>query len=61
MIEVVTCFEAQKLCVEREDDVVGHRRLILTIDKADKTRDAIRKVIIDFFKDKLGFTDNDIF
>ena len=40
--DVVTCVEAQKLSLEREDDVVGHRRLILTIDKADKTREASR-------------------
>ena len=40
--------------------MVGHKRLIVTIDKADKTRDAIRKIMVDFFKDYLRFTDDDI-
>ena len=39
--------------------MVGHKRLILAVDKADKTREAIRKIIVDFFKD-LGFKDDDI-
>ena len=39
--------------------MVGHKRLILAVDKADKTREAIRKIIVDFFKD-LGFNDDDI-
>ena len=39
--------------------MVGHKRLILAVDKADKTREAIRNIIVDFFKN-LGFTDNDI-
>jgi hypothetical protein len=48
------------LFLEREDDLVGHKRLIYAIDKSDKTRDATRKVVIDFFKSKLGFTQDDI-
>lgn len=40
--------------------MVGHKRLIFTIDKADKTREAIRTVTIDFFKNTLGFKDDDI-
>jgi hypothetical protein len=48
--EVVLCVEAQKLRLERENDVVGHRKLIFTIDKADKGRKESRQVIIDFFK-----------
>ena len=40
--------------------MVGHKKIIFSIDKADKTRDAIRKVIIDFFKNNLGFKDDDI-
>ena len=39
--------------------MVGHKRLIIAIDKADKTREAIRKIIVDFFKN-LKFTDDDI-
>ena len=59
-IESITCNEARKLFLEREDDLVGHKRLIFTIDKADKTREAIRKVIVDFYITKLGFTQDDI-
>jgi hypothetical protein len=58
--EVVTCVEAKKLTLERQDDVVGHKRLIFTIDNADDTREGIRKVVVDFFKNILGFKDEDI-
>ena len=34
--------------------------MIFTIDKADKTRDVIRKVIVDFFKNVIGFKNDDI-
>jgi hypothetical protein len=34
--------------------------LIFTIDKADKTREAIRAVLVDFFKKNLGFTHDEI-
>jgi hypothetical protein len=34
--------------------------LIFTIDKADKTREAIRAVVVDFFKKNLGFTHDEI-
>ena len=42
--------------------MIGHKRLIFTIDKAEKTamRKAIRKIVIDFFKNMLGFKDDDI-
>ena len=40
--------------------MIGHKRLIFTIDKDDKTREAIRKIIIDFFKNYLGFKDEEI-
>ena len=59
-IESVTCTEARKLILEREDDLIGHRRLVYTIDKADKTKLLIRQLTVDFFKIHLGFTDNDI-
>ena len=35
--------------------------LIYTIEKADKTRDSTRNVTINFFKDVLGFKDENIF
>ena len=59
-IESVTCSEARKLFLEREDDLVGHKILVYAIDKADETREPIRKATIDFFKTYLGFTDNEI-
>jgi hypothetical protein len=42
------------------DDLVGHKKMIFTIDKADKRRDVIRKFIVDFFKNLIGFTNDDI-
>ena len=41
--------------------MIGHRKMIYTIDKADKKREPIRKITIDFFKQELGFKDSDIF
>ena len=35
--EVVTTVEAKKLVLERQDDLVGHKRMIYVIDKADMT------------------------
>ena len=40
--------------------MVGHKLLVYAIDKADKTREPIRKVAVDFFKTYLGFNDNEI-
>ena len=34
--------------------------MIFTIDKTDKTREPIRKITIEFFKQELGFKDSDI-
>ena len=34
--------------------------MIYTIDKADKKREPIRKIAIEFFKQELGFKDGDI-
>ena len=58
--EVITNVEAKKLVIERQSDVVGHKRLIIAIDKADKKRGPIRKIFTEFFKKYLGFTDDDI-
>ena len=40
--------------------MIGHKILIYAIDKADKTREATRKFTIDFFKQELGFKDENI-
>ncbi len=37
--EVVTSVLAKKLKLERQSDVIGHKRLVMTIDKDDKTRE----------------------
>ena len=58
--EVVTTVEAKKLVLEREDDLIGHKRMIYAIDKNDKTMKPIRKVTTDFFKESLGFTNDEI-
>ena len=58
--EVVTTVEAKKLVLEREDDLVGHKRMIYAIDLTDKTKEPIRTLTVDFFKNTLGFTDDDI-
>ena len=60
VFEIVRCVEAKKLLLERQDDVIGHRMMIYTIDKADKKREPIRKITIEFFKQELGFKDGDI-
>ena len=56
----MTAVEAKKLVLEREDDLIGHKKMIYVIDKANKTNEPTRKVTTDFFKNTLGFTDNDI-
>ena len=58
--ELVTTVEAKKLVLEREDDLIGHKRMIYVINKADKTKAPIRKVTTNFFKESLGFTDDEI-
>ena len=34
--------------------------MIYVINKADKTKEQTRKVTVDFFKNKIGFTDDEI-
>ena len=56
----MTAVEAKKLVLEREDDLIGHKRMIYVFDGADKTKELTRKVIVEFFKKSLGFTDDEI-
>ena len=60
MFEVTACFEANKVIIERKDDVIGHKIMMYTIDKADKSREPTRKFTVDFFKNTLGFKDENI-
>ena len=36
--EIVTTVEAKKLVFEREDDLIGHKKMIYVIYKADKIK-----------------------
>ena len=58
--EVVTSVMAKKLVLERENDLVGHKRLIYVFDRHSEITEPTRKVIVDFFKKSLGFTDDQI-
>ena len=58
--ELVSCISAKKLVLLREDNVVGHKRMVYAIDIADKTREPTRTATFDFFKTYLGFTDDEI-
>ena len=40
--------------------IVGHKRLIYVIDKADETRKETRDSVKNFFKESLGFTEEEI-
>ena len=60
MFELTICVEANKVILERKDDVIGHKIMMYMIDKADKTREPTRKLTVDFFKNILGFKDANI-
>ena len=40
--------------------IVGHKRLFYAIDKADETRKGKRDSVKNFFKESLGFRDEEI-
>ena len=52
--------EAKKPVLKRKDDLVGHKRMIYVFNKTDKTKEPIRKITTEFFKESLGFTDDEI-
>lgn len=58
--EVITAAQAKKLVLERQNDLIGHKLLVYAIDKADKSKEPIRKVTIDFFKNLLGFNFDEV-
>ncbi len=60
IFECVSINLAKKLLLKRQDTVVGQKRLTYAIDFADKSRESVRKLTKDFFKDELGFTENEI-
>ena len=59
--EIVTSVLAKKLSLKRQDNIIGHKRMIYAIDREDRTREPMRRLLIDFFKKHLGFSKNDIF
>lgn len=52
---------ARKVKIFRKDTVIGHKRLIYAINPDDETKKLIRKLTVEFFKQVLGFKDNEIF
>ena len=58
--ETVTSNLARKLSLERQDNLVGAKRMIYAINKSDKDKEAVRKITTDFFIDTLGFKKEDI-
>ena len=60
--ETVSSNLAKPLLIRREDNLVGHKRLIIAIDKANQSPEAtnMRKVITDSFKNIIGFEDKEI-
>ena len=58
--ECVSSNLARKVKLCRQDTVVGPKRLIYAIDSADNTKDSVRELTKDFFKDELGFEESEI-
>ena len=58
--ETVSSNLAKKLKLFRQDTVVGHKRMIYAIDVSDRTREPIRQMTVDFFKQHLGFLEKEI-
>ena len=60
--ETVSSNLAKPLLLRRQDNLVGHKRIIFAIDKANQSPEAtnIRKVITDSFKNIIGFEDKEI-
>ena len=57
---MVTSNLARKVKLYRQETVFGHKRLIYAIDSADDTRVSVRELTKEFFKESLGFKDNEI-
>jgi hypothetical protein len=51
---------ARKVKIFRKDNVIGHKRLIYAINPDDNSKKVIRKLTVEFFKEVLGFKDNEI-
>ena len=58
--ETVSSNLSRKLKLQRQDTIVGHKRLFYAIDKADETRKGTRKSVMNFFIESLGFTKEEI-
>ena len=58
--ETVSSNLAKPLLLRRQDNLIGHKRLIFTIDKDNKNMETTRKVFVKFFKEVIGFKDDEI-
>ena len=58
--ETVSSNLSRKLKLQRQDTIVGHKRLFYAIDKADETRKGTREYVMNFFIESLGFTKEEI-
>jgi hypothetical protein len=53
--ETVSSNLSRKLKLQRQDTVVGHKRLFYIINSNENARKTTRNLTIDFFKNSLGF------
>ena len=58
--ETVSSNLSRKLKLQRQDTIVGHKRLFYAIDKTDETRKGTRESVVNFFIESLGFTKEEI-
>ena len=61
VFETVSCSLSRKLMLMRQDIRVGHKTLIYAYDSTQTHMETTRKFVFDFFKQTLGFTDDEIF
>lgn len=51
---------AKQLLLRRKDNLIGHKRIIFAIDKANTSLAATREVFTQFFKEVIGFEEKEI-
>jgi hypothetical protein len=58
--KAVINLDAKKLILERENDLIGDKIMIYVFNNADHNKKQSRTVSINFFKNSLGFTEDEI-
>jgi hypothetical protein len=58
--KAVINLDAKKLILERENDLIGDKIMIHVFNNADHNKEKSRTVSINFFKNSLGFTEDEI-